>query len=335
MSLFKRKQKENKIENQTQNQNQNKDTNKDTSKDTSKDISKDTNKDNTGTQPKEDTSTDEPNTKFTMYLLMKEHCLMPQPELITQVFSKHIDNSHLDTYNEMYFEMTADNYQFEIEDELFCPHFFVTNCKPLEGDPFDYAIKNHLRNETTKQIVDDCKYHVTALDALSNHIADYKQRASLLMDYLEALMELYPTCEAVMFESSGKIITRDFIVNSQCNKEDRFVNYTANVRLFFITDTDYMIVDSTGLQILGLPDLQYRFKDLDPNLVMAHACLTLGYIFENNMPIRDGDTIDSVKGDEMVCQELQWRCRYQVSQISPERLVIDVDTSEYIPLNKD
>lgn len=311
MSLFKREQEENKNENEN----------------------KDTNNDNAVTQQQDNTSTDTSKAKFTMYLFMKEHCPVPQPELITQVFNKHIENSRLDTYHEVYFEVAANSYQFEITDELFCPHLFVTDCKPLGNWTMDDVTRGQLRNQNTMQLVDDCKYHVTALAGLCNYITDYKQRATLLTDYIETLMELYPTCEAVMFESSGKIVTRDFIINQQCSKEEKFIKYLVNIRIFQITNTDEILVDSIGMHVVSMPDIQYRFKGLDPNLVMAHACFTLEYMFANNMPIRNGDTVDSITSDELFCQELQWKCRYQISLIKPERPIIDIDTSEYIPLN--
>ena len=47
----------------------------------------------------------------------------------------------------------------------------------------------------------------------------------MLMDYLEALVELYPQCEAVYNINSGKLILADVIRQQEMTGLDRFIRY--------------------------------------------------------------------------------------------------------------
>ena len=43
-----------------------------------------------------------------------------------------------------------------------------------------------------------------------------------------------------------------------------------------------MLVDTLGMSLLFLPDLQYHFRGLDPNLMVNHAYNTALYLLINN-----------------------------------------------------
>ena len=59
--------------------------------------------------------------------------------------------------------------------------------------------------EDRDRILTECKYDVLATDLLGGGLPS-QVRANMLMDYLEALLELYPQCEAVYNGNSGKLI---------------------------------------------------------------------------------------------------------------------------------
>ena len=43
-----------------------------------------------------------------------------------------------------------------------------------------------------------------------------------------------------------------------------------------------MLVDTLGMSLLFLPDIQYHFHGLDPNLMVNHACNTALYLLIND-----------------------------------------------------
>ncbi len=155
----------------------------------------------------------------------------------------------------------------------------------------------------------------------------------MLVDYIEALVEMFPTCKAVLFENSKKMYSRDKILNCAVPKEQRFVYYAVNARFFNIQGTDDMLVDTLGMSTLFLPDLQYHFHGMDPNPVINHAYSMLTYIFANNNPIKPGDTIDGTR-DGRISQDIQWRVQYEDALIQPARGVIDVNMGEFASGNR-
>ena len=84
-----------------------------------------------------------------------------------------------------------------------------------------------------------------------------------------------------------------------------------------------MVVDTLGMDALMLPDLQFHFHDADAEWIMSYAYNLASYIFRNNNPIKEGDTIDSIYKGELV-EEIQWTCSYKNALVKPERMVIDI-----------
>lgn len=153
-------------------------------------------------------------------------------------------------------------------------------------------------------------------------------KGEMLVDYIEALVEIFPTCKAVVFETSKKMLTREKIVICQIPKENRFIYYAVNVRFFNIQGTDDMMVDTIGMSTLFLPDLQYHFHGMDPNSVVNHAYNVLSYIYDEANPIKPNDYIDGIKDGQM-STEVQWNVQYENSLIQLVREVLDVNMGEY------
>ena len=141
-------------------------------------------------------------------------------------------------------------------------------------------------------------------------------------------MELSPQSEAVLFHTSKKMFTREEIINHDSPRKDRFVNFAVNVRFFNIEGTDDMVIDSLGMSTLYLPDVQYLFNDMDPNWVVNHAYSILSYIYDNNAPIKSGETIDGVS-EGRIDSNVRWKCQYEEALIQPAREVLDINMNEY------
>ena len=93
-----------------------------------------------------------------------------------------------------------------------------------------------------------------------------------------------------------------------------------NVRLFRVEDTDgELLMDSLGLHAFGLPDLQCRFRGLDPSAVANLLLNTALYVFEHGDVIEDGNTISGLGGDG------QWPCRHEAAQVAPDRAVLAIE----------
>ena len=275
---------------------------------------------------------EENNHVFIMHLLMKEKVETPKKEKMIQIMQKHLGEIECFMHDEN-IGLAAKDYPVELKEGVMPTTLMIMGCLPMDDFQIDSLTRSQMWNcPESDKILDECKYHVVAVDMMAS-VLPYKKRAELDMNYMEALVELYPECEAVYFQNSGKMFTREKIVNHKIPKEDRFIYFAMNVRLFNIQNTKDHIVDTLGMNLLGLPDLQYHFHDMNPNLIINHAYNVASYIFSGAKPIENGDRIDGIK-DGKIDLEVQWRCHHENSLIQPIRPVIDIYMNEYASGNR-
>ena len=101
------------------------------------------------------------------------------------------------------------------------------------------------------------------------------------------------------------------------------VDGIVNVRFFTVAgDDEAMVLDTLGLHVFGLPDLQCHFRDRDPGEIAGLLYATALYVFDSGDVIADGNTISGPDGKE------RYVCRRETSLLEPTRLVLDVDLGD-------
>jgi hypothetical protein len=214
------------------------------------------------------------------------------------------------------------------EGKRFPSQLLITECNPVNeplGD--DIARTQFWDCPNGVELLDSCPWQVMISDFMAGGLPTF-ERASVLSDWLEVALELFPTCTAVYFNLSGKLLTASDAKNNPYSGHCRFVHGGINARFFNIHGSNNMIVDTLGLYALGMPDVQYHFHSLDPNVIVRHAYNTAIYQYENNVPIESGNTIEGIE------EENKWKCHYERSLIQPVRDVLDVVTGDYAAGNR-
>ena len=267
---------------------------------------------------------------FIIHLLMEEPCEMPDKDFMVSVLNKHLGDVDCFSCDDTSAGFMAKRYNvhYEEENKNMPPMLMLTKACEIEKPVMnEMDISQTWNCPEAEEILASCKYQVFANDMMAAGL-HYLERAEMLTDYVDALLEIYPTCKAVVFETSKKMYTRDELVNCNVAKEDKFIYYAVNVRFFNIQGTDDMIVDTVGMGTLFMPDLQYHFHGMDPNWVVNHAYNVLSYMFARENPIKSGDHIDGIKDGKM-SRDVQWNVRYEGSLIQPMREVIDFNMNEF------
>jgi hypothetical protein len=101
------------------------------------------------------------------------------------------------------------------------------------------------------------------------------------------------------------------------------LNGIVNVRFFAVAgDEQAMVLDTLGLHVFGLPDLQCHFRDREPGKLAGLLYATALYVFDSGDVIADGDTISGLEPEE------RYVCRREQSLLAPTRLVLDVDLGD-------
>ncbi len=265
---------------------------------------------------------------FIIRLLMDKECEMPSKVRFGNVLDEYLGAVNCFGYNTESASFDALNYHSFYEKVAVNPQLMVSKCVSTESWNINPAELTQMWEcPEHEEILSKCRYQVVAGDMLAEGMT-HKERADMLMNFLEALLELYPECRAVYFENSGKLFTKKKIQRANIEKDERFIYYAVNIRLFNVRESEEVLVDTIGMQTLSLPDLQYHFKGIDPNLIMEHAYNVLSLMYMNGAVINDGDTIDGIQDGEL-CEEVQWECHYTQSKVQPARRVIDFKTGEY------
>lgn len=265
---------------------------------------------------------------FVMQLLFEEPCEMPEMEQMNSILQKHMGEVKNFSYDDKMAAYAVMKYEAEFQDAVLPPQVMIMGCNEFDASKIGELERNQMWNcEESEEILASCKYQVFVSDMMAAAL-EYKERAELNMDFLEALVELFPQCKAVYFHNSGKLFTAQAIREHDIPREYRFIYFAVNVRFFNVQETEDMVIDSLGMRTLYLPDVQYHFHDMEPNWVMNHAYDVVSYIFDNANPIKNGDPIDSIV-DGAMNREIMWRCQYEEAMIQPKRLVIDIYMNEY------
>ena len=267
---------------------------------------------------------------FFVELLMPEQCDMPSRDTMVDVFTKHLGPVDCFSYGAESAGFAPQNYKvhYEDNDADIPPTLMVTNCEKIDKPVLDDFERSQVWDcPNVDELLDECQYRVFATDMLASGL-EPNERADMLVKYVDALLELYPSCKAVIFGPSRKFLSRETIENHPDKEVTRFIYYAVNVRYFSIQGTNDMMVDSVGMSTLFLPDLQYHFHGVDPNHVVFHAYNVLNYIIEHGNIIGDGETIAGLQNGEMN-QDIQWKVQYEDSLIQPVREVLDINMGEY------
>lgn len=273
---------------------------------------------------------------FVIHVLMEEQCAMPDQSLFQKILDKHLNHVKCFGYSTETACFEASDYQMSFENDKITAHpqLLITSCSEIKTPIMDDIAKTQLWNcPNGDEILKQCRYQVFATDMLAS-VLDYKERAKLLVGYIEALVDLYPTCKAVVFENSKKMLTREEILDCELPKDARFLYYGVNIRFFNIQGTNDMLVDSLGMSTLFLPDVQYHFHGLNPNDIVNHAYDMLYYIYDYNNPIESGNTIMGLS-DGNPDKDVKWKLQYEQSLIQPVREVIDINTLEFAAGNRE
>ena len=267
---------------------------------------------------------------FFVELLMPKQCDMPSRDTMVDVFTKHLGPVDCFSYGSESAGFAPQNYKvhYEDNDADISPTLMVMNCEKIDKPVLDDFERSQVWDcPNVDDLLDECQYRVFATDMLASGL-EPKERADMLVKYVDALLELYPSCKAVVFGPSRKVLSRDTIENHPDKNVTRFIYYAVNVRYFSIQGTDDMMVDTLGMSTLFYPDLQYHFHGMNPDEIVNHAYSVLYYIFEHDNPIDDGQTIAGLENGDMN-PDIKWKVQYEDSLIQPVRTVIDINMGEY------
>jgi len=144
------------------------------------------------------------------------------------------------------------------------------------------------------------------------------ERVEIFHGVLRAVTELTSPTAMIFSHAQQVVAPEDYL--EACDQPPMLRPGPLNVRFFNISGSDdEMVMDTRGLNELGLPDLQCHFRDLDPEKVHQVVFNTAYYIFENGPVIEAGQTVPGTRSGS------RWVCQYEDSLLKPDRVVLDLN----------
>ena len=170
-----------------------------------------------------------------------------------------------------------------------------------------------------REVVSTCRIPLLMTDLMVQSL-NQRSRLNLFHNALEAILTVAP-CKAIHWATSQKFVDPIAYLNARKSKDIHPLQFSMNVRFYNITGQQQgeMLMDTVGLSLLGLPDLQCHFFGLDPNQVARMLYNSAYYIFDNGDIIEDGNTIQGIAPSD------KWKCQHEVALIKPEREVLDIN----------
>ncbi|MDR3162627.1 MAG: DUF4261 domain-containing protein [Helicobacteraceae bacterium] len=199
------------------------------------------------------------------------------------------------------------------------PMIMLVGCDRLSKPLADGIARTQFWDvENGARLLDSLPFSAVLCDFMARGLEPLA-RAEILADWLDIALDLFPSCKAVYFQPSAKLLLAGQLRDNPYRDRGaaRFLYGGVNTRHFRVDGTGDSVVDTLGMFAFGLADIQYHFRDLNINDVVRHAYNTAIYQFENGEPIKDGNTVDGAAGEK-------WLCRYEQALIQPSREVLDI-----------
>lgn len=265
---------------------------------------------------------------FQMYLLFEEQVERPNAEVIRTALEARCGKTDTVSAADALSSFAIEAYKVTYQDGEMPAQVMMADVTPFQSDTItDLERTQFWTMPDAEDVLQRCRYKLMISDFMAAGL-DYKSRCDLLADWLETAVSLFPSCCAIWIPSSGKLLHTAEIIDNPYEGAARFLQFGLNIRFFTIHGTDDSLIDSLGLFALGLPDVQYHFHTLDPNDVSRHAFSVAAYLFEAEVPVRDGETIAGLLDGEMA-PDVHWPCRFEMALIQPAREVMDICPGEY------
>lgn len=198
---------------------------------------------------------------------------------------------------------------------------FLPNAGDEKAEVDPEAFKQNWHWAEADEAADACRFGFLVSDFMSRTL-DYKTRLTLFMDFLMAVTRVVGP-QAVYSVAAQKLIAPDDLVDSWTNADQRTLHGLVNVRLFNISNgsAGEILMDTVGLHLLGLPDFQIRFANLDEGAVGQALWNYAYYVYEHGDIITDGSTIQGLT------PQSKWKCQRHIAAVAPERVVINLQLS--------
>jgi hypothetical protein len=176
--------------------------------------------------------------------------------------------------------------------------------------------------DEARGVVASAKHVLLANDLLGAGLAP-KVRNKQFRGFIRAIQTVVP-CRAMHWMNTQLIVNPARFIFEQDEPQARPLYGSINVRLFNIQGTaGDCLMDTMGLAVLGLPDIQCHFRQHSPTDDAGVLYDVAWYLFEQGDIIKNGETVRGILESD------HWRCQHEMAMVGPERMVLDLTPGDH------
>jgi len=200
--------------------------------------------------------------------------------------------------------------------------YYVMACtedmNPKRTENFAKAAEQSWNCEDARERISQCDHIVDVFEMVAS-VLEPRERLRIFHSILQAAVEITKP-HAIHFLHSQQILDPELYLED-CSLAPVQRRGAINVRFFRAAngDSGEMIMDTRGLEEVGLQDLQCHFKNLEPREVASLLFGTAAYLVENGAVIESGNTIEGLNPGS------KWRCQLEEAIIEPKRSILDIN----------
>lgn len=197
-----------------------------------------------------------------------------------------------------------------------CQIAIMRSDKPFDAAEYASAVEQTWDWPEVKESLAQCRHAVLVTEFMGRGL-EVEDR----LEIIQAIMHVIIENGGVMAISQTNAAC---LINPQlylANHASEYVYYgLLNVRFFNISNSPGdMLMDTLGLAVFGVPDMQCHFRQLEPGDVAKLLFNTGVYLIQNGDVIEDGHTVAAIDGAS------KWKCQHENALHGPDRVVVDVN----------
>jgi hypothetical protein len=188
--------------------------------------------------------------------------------------------------------------------------FVHASAEPYDASAARGALAQTWNWPGAHEVLVRCPYAVTLTDMLARTL-EPRRRWQLVRGALQALVAVAPPA-AIHWTPAQKL------VDPSGGLDDPLL--PINARLFRVEGRGQgeCVMDTVGMHLFGITDLQCHFVGLQPDEVAAYLLDLSGYLLEHGQVIGHGQTVAGLGLDE------RWLCTRDAALVGPARPIVSI-----------
>ena len=183
------------------------------------------------------------------------------------------------------------------------------------------AYKQNWHWKEASSAIQNCAYEVLLTEKHLNGIG-YKERTEMFIDFICACIVVMKP-EVIYSKNAEKLLEPRDVLGCRSETDPDILHPVTNIRMFKMPDSPDgdIIMDTTGLSSLGLPELEIIFHGQNPARIAELLLRYCYFIYDIGDNVQHGEYLEGLNPGE------RWKCERRKALLEPERVVLRVSVA--------